>query len=428
MKPDHAYRFCATILFGGLLLALGCGGSSSRSTTSPTPAATSNSFDWGMPFFYGRNVFTSIAGSSATNAPYWAFAQNSTPVSGSNVAPVSVNGGPFASTIGIYPNGAFASVTVCVPGTAACQSIGGILVDTGSYGLRLLSSSAGGALTLTLPQQTASDGNPVVECTQFVDGYIWGPVQTADLEIAGESAQSVPVQVVGDPSFAVVPSGCTSTGGTNESNQSGLGANGILGVGPFSQDCGAACAAGSGSTPQQGTYYDCSSIHGCSAMFESLSAQVQNPVSLFPSDNNGVILEFPSVTGAAASANGFLVFGIGTQSNNAIGAAPVLTINTSGNYVGDFTTQYNGSSLPASFIDSGSNALFFDNASIAECNDLGKHFYCPATPLANQSATQVGANGSNAVVGFTVDNGDVLFSNSSDAAFNGLAGPASTKQ
>jgi hypothetical protein len=427
MKHEHGYRFCATILFGSLLVALGCGGSSSRSTTS-TPTASSNSFDWGMPFFYGRNVFTSIDGSSAPQAPYWAFAQNSTTVAGSNVAPVSVNGGPFASTIGIYPNGAFTSVTVCVPGTATCQTIGGILVDTGSYGLRLLSAAAGGALTMTLPQQAASDGNPVVECTQFVDGYIWGPVQTADLEIAGESAHSVPVQVVGDPSFAVVPKGCTSAGGTNESNQSGLGGNGILGVGPFSQDCGAACAAGSGSTPLEGTYYDCSSTHGCSAMFESLSAQVQNPVSLFPIDNNGVILEFPSVTGAAASANGFLVFGIGTQSNNAIGAAPVLTINTSGNYVGDFTTQYNGSSLPASFIDSGSNALFFDNPSIAECNDLSKQFYCPSTPLTNQSATQVGANGTNVIVGFTIGNADVLFSNSNDAAFNGLAGPASTKQ
>jgi len=427
MKHKDGSRFCATLLFGGLLVALGCGGSSSRLTTS-TPAATSNSFDWGMPFFYGRNVFTSIEGSSATQAPYWAFAQNSTTVFGSNVAPVSVNGGPFASTIGIYPNGAFTSVTVCVPGTATCQSIGGILVDTGSYGLRLLSAAAGGLLTLTLPQQAASDGNPVVEGTQFVDGYIWGPVQTADLEIAGESAHSVPVQIVGDPSFAVVPKGCASAGGANESNQSGLGGNGILGVGPFSQDCGAACAAGSGSTPLEGTYYDCSSTNGCSATFESLSSQVQNPVSLFPIDNNGVILEFPSVTGAAASANGFLVFGIGTQSNDAIGAAPVLTINTSGNYAGDFTTQYNGSSRPASFIDSGSNALFFDNPSIAKCNDLGNHFYCPATPLTNQSATQVGANGTNAAVGFKIGNADVLFSSSSDAAFNGLVGPASTKQ
>ncbi|MGH9530211.1 MAG: DUF3443 family protein [Terriglobales bacterium] len=33
------------------------------------------SFDWGLPFFYGRNVFTSIAGTSAPGGqtPYWAY-------------------------------------------------------------------------------------------------------------------------------------------------------------------------------------------------------------------------------------------------------------------------------------------------------------------------------------------------------------------
>jgi Protein of unknown function (DUF3443) len=112
----------------------------------------------------------------------------------------------------------------------------------------------------------------------------------------------------------------------------------------------------------------------------------------------------------------------------ATGAAPVLTINTRGNYAGDFTNQYNGSSLPASFIDSGSSALFFDNPSIAQCSDLGSHFYCPATPLASRSAILVGANGTDAVVGLTIGNADVLSSNSSDAALSGSAGPASTKQ
>src|SRR5580658_3932989 len=50
-----------------------------------------------------------------------------------------------------YVDGAFTSVTVCVPGsTTSCQTVGGILVDTGSSGLRILSS----ALTISLPQQT----------------------------------------------------------------------------------------------------------------------------------------------------------------------------------------------------------------------------------------------------------------------------------
>ncbi len=52
--------------------------------------------------------------------------------SGGNVAPIAVNGGP----VGNYVDGAFASVTLCVPGTSSCQTIGGVLVDTGSSGLR----------------------------------------------------------------------------------------------------------------------------------------------------------------------------------------------------------------------------------------------------------------------------------------------------
>lgn len=33
------------------------------------------SFDWGLPFFYGRNVFTAIEGKSTPqgSGPYWAF-------------------------------------------------------------------------------------------------------------------------------------------------------------------------------------------------------------------------------------------------------------------------------------------------------------------------------------------------------------------
>ena len=38
--------------------------------------------------------------------------------SGQNVAPIVVNSGPA----GNYSNGAFASVTVCAPGTSTCQT------------------------------------------------------------------------------------------------------------------------------------------------------------------------------------------------------------------------------------------------------------------------------------------------------------------
>ena len=86
-----------------------------------------------------------------------------------NVLPVAVNAGPANN----YLNGLFASVTVCVPGQSNCQTVNGVLVDTGSVGLRVLAS----ALTLSLPPQTATNGGgQVLECAQFQDGFTWGPI------------------------------------------------------------------------------------------------------------------------------------------------------------------------------------------------------------------------------------------------------------
>src|SRR5262245_53022031 len=138
-----------------------------------------------------------------------------------NTQAILVNAGP-AST---YFNGAFTSVTVCVPGTSTCQTIGGVLVDTGSSGLRVLAS----ALTIPLPQQTGGSGVPVAECGQFADGFTWGPVQMADITLAGEQASNTPIQVIGAPAFSSVPSGCSNTG-SPENTLADLGANGILGV------------------------------------------------------------------------------------------------------------------------------------------------------------------------------------------------------
>ena len=170
-------------------------------------------------------------------------------VSASNVQPIVVNSGPA----GNYANGLFTSVTVCVPATSNCQTIDGILVDTGSFGLRLLSSGGGGALTLSLPQQKQSNGT-VGECAPFVSGFTWGSVNTADVMIAGEQASNVPVQVI-DPTFAAVPSGCKSAGVPENDSLQTLGANGILGVGPFASDCGGACGQTGSANP--GMYYSC---------------------------------------------------------------------------------------------------------------------------------------------------------------------------
>ena len=330
---------------------------------------------------------------------------------GSNVQAISVNLGPS----GNYANGAFTSVTVCAPGTSTCQTIGGVLVDTGSSGLRILSS----VLTTTLPQQKAADGNPIVECLPFVSGYTWGPVQTADVQIAGEKASSVPIQVLSDTAFTV-PSACANNGQSLDT-LSALGANGILGVGVFVQDCGGACVAKGPSNPA--LYYECPAS-GCVVVGEALSQQVVNPVAFFSTDNNGVIVELPAVSGPQASVSGSLIFGIGTQSNNGLGGAKIYTVDASANFV----TTYNNQSYNQSFIDSGSNGLYFLTSGITGipvCSDATS-FYCPTTTK-NLSAVNSGSNGgASGTVNFSVANADALFKNNPNAAvFDQLAGPNS---
>ena len=120
-----------------------------------------------------------------------------------NVAPVTVGGGP-ANRINML----FVSVTVCAPGDAAnCQRVDNVLVDTASTGLRIFASQLSSAISL--PQQTDGDGNPVGVCGQFADGIVWGPMKSADVRIAGETAKAVPLQVIADGAFSPVPTSCS---------------------------------------------------------------------------------------------------------------------------------------------------------------------------------------------------------------------------
>jgi hypothetical protein len=236
------------------------------------------------------------------------------------------------------------------------------------------------------------------------------------VKIAGEQASSLPIQIIGSPNFSTIPADCSSQG-QPEDDLAGLGANGLLGLGTSVQDCGADCAT---SGPLSlGTYYTCPSS-GCTDTTEGLAQQVQNPVAAFATDNNGVILELPAVSGAEVSVSGSLIFGIGTQSNNGLGGATVF--GTSSN--GDFNTTFQSTKYP-SFLDSGSNAIYFLNASAAGipvCTNL-TFFYCPSSPQ-NISVVNDGTNGASGSVSFAVSNATTLVSNPDDAAINGLAGPS----
>ena len=361
-------------------------------------------------------VLAGACGSGSSNS---SSSTNNPVTPGANVVPITVNAGPA----GTSTNGLFVSVTVCVPGTSNCQTIDNILVDTGSQGLRLLNS----VLTVPLPNETIG-GNDVAECVQYVDGsFNWGSVRMADVHIGGEQANSIPVQIAGDLAASTVPSNCsvnatTGESGTEVDTVQSLLANGVLGLGPFREDCGTICPSSLSSLPSgvYVPYYTCSANGPCQPAAVTLGQQLQNPVWKFSGDNNGVIIQLPAISDTGApSASGSLVFGIGTQSNNELGSASVVQLDDTGS----FTTTFNNQSYDQSFIDSGSNGLYFPNVTnIATCSS-NADFYCPASTL-TLSATNSGTNGGSNNVTFKVANAQVLFSsnNGSNTALSDLAG------
>ena len=332
-----------------------------------------------------------------------------------NIATLLVDGGPTVNGTSIgYANGVYVTVNVCVPNTTTCATVDHVLVDTGSAGFRVLSSALG---SVALPGQNASDGNPMAECYIAPTGYAWGPVATASVQVSGEIANSIPVEVIAPSNFSAAPASCTgqTTGGAL-STISALKAKGILGIGVFLQDCSSACASGS-----QQTYYSCPSS-GCAPILVPTAQQVTNPVSLFPNDNNGSQIAFPPIAASgSATAQGNLIFGIGTQANNGLNGATVYGVNASG----VFTSTYNNVAYPGA-ISSGANANYFLTTAITgfpACSTPG--YYCPSSQQ-TVSVTNSGTNGTSATLTLTVDNGDSLLS-SGNFALGSLAGTGGTR-
>jgi len=371
----NARRLAALIAGGAAMVAAGCGGGSSSGGgaslgggggTTPTPTPV-------------NNTISIQAGNGGSNQ---------------------------------FFNLLLTAVTVCIPGSSTCQTVPNVLVDTGSTGLRLLSSS----LTISLPTVKDTSGNPLGNCANFAGNtYAWGPVATADVKLAGEVASGTPVQIINAPGFPAAPGDCSSGGANTDANS--LGANGILGVGVTQQDCGGACATATSGVPP--IYFGCPNS-GCKAEAVAVSQQVQNPVGLFPQDNNGVVIQLPLLdAGGDPSVSGTMLFGIGTQTNNPVNGVQVYTTDS----VGNFTVVFKNSNYSGSFIDTGSNGLFFLNANtlgIPTCQ-VNTSFYCPAS-TANYSALVIGTNGTQNTIAFNIANANTLF-NTANAVFNDVGGP-----
>jgi Protein of unknown function (DUF3443) len=336
-------------------------------------------------------------------------------IPGNNVLSITVNGSLCSQSTSVnYPNKPCVSVTICNPGTSVCQTINDILLDTGSFGLRIFKSALNPNISLT--QVLSISGGSLTECSHFGDGSsIWGPVQIASVILGNEPAVDVPIQV-GDSTFASVPASCTASLLTGPADAF---FNGILGVGVFPQDCGPGCADITGNG--LGLYYTCTgSAAGspCSGTWVALTSQVQNPVAHLLVDNNGVIVELPGVSPitGATSAIGSLVLGIGTQANNV--PAAVNTYPTDS--VGEIITTISSSTYSA-IIDTGSNGFFFTPPSaiqLPNCASPNQSWFCPSSPV-TINAINAGASGSpSSPVSFEIGNFSNLVSSNNKVFSN----------
>jgi Protein of unknown function (DUF3443) len=294
---------------------------------------------------------------------------------------------------------AFGQIKVCAPGsTTQCQNIAGLLIDTGSFGLRIFAQ----ALTVHLPVQTAGSDR-IAECAFFGSLTTWGRVATADVTMGGEpTIQNLPVQII-NPNFPAVghrPASCNGGVPLAQSPQQ-ENFNGILGVGMVQYD--------GGST----NYYTCTPTT-CTPTTQPLDLQVQNPVALLPVDNNGVLLNLPlPPTNGAATLTGQLIFGVNTETNNQIpGTFKVYTADANL----QFTTVFQGQAVTG-FIDSGSNGYFYDNPNLPLC-PFDPPWYCPQG-LTGQRASNTGSDGINTGTSqFAIANAEDLFLTGSAAFYD----------
>jgi hypothetical protein len=394
------------------------------------------------PFLLGVMCMLALAGCGGSNS-------TATTATVNNTAALTAGSGLNGLSGGIV-NGLYVTVTVCQHGTTTCATINDVQVDTGSIGLRIVPAALG---SVALTPITVS-GSPLEECIQYGDtSYSWGPLELGDVQIAGEKALNIPVQLLGQGVSAPPPSATQPTAGGasclqstpnsnlpgtppgNEDTVATLGSNGILGIGGFIFDCGSNCTTVAFTAGYP--YYICPN-GTCQAVAVPTSDQAVNPVSQFTSDNNGVMITLPAISSAGAvTVSGTMNFGIATRTDNALGNATIYALDQCGNFP---TVTFNGISYTdtqctnntggmGGFLDTGSNALYVSDANtlktfgVTDCasGTAGFGFYCVSgatATLSNINLIGFGGVGS-ANISLNINNATTLFS-TNNAVFNDL--------
>lgn len=300
-----------------------------------------------------------------------------------------------------YLNQPCVSAKICVPGsTTNCVTVDNLLLDTGSSGLRIFKSALSG-FDANLSSQTTAAGNPMAECVQYGDGSThWGALKTADIILGQRTAPNIAIQVI-DPTYASTPP-CSSACTTGNADQQMTGYSGILGVRLNQFDCGTSCQNASSND-----YYSCPNNTTCTSIAANTSGttalQLSNPVFAFAIDNNGLIIQFPSIPSenGASSLTGKMIFGIGTQTNNTpVSATAIRTFSDGSHY-----TLFNGTKI-GGFLDSGSNNLNLPTGAFTTCTNSST--FCPATSTDLSSAIIDKSSSSQIAFTYSVANAQTL--------------------
>lgn len=345
---------------------------------------------------------------------------NATSIGSGNVAPLVVDGFPCAAggTVGGANNAnvPYTTVKICAPGsTTNCQIIDHVTVDTGSTGLRIAASALSSSLQpgSGLPAVAGSAASTALtECEIYVSSFVYGPVVSADVYIAGKLVKNANMQVFGAPGYSV-PDACSNQGGIETDTTQTFNGNGLIGV--------------SFDLLDQSEYFDCQSSDLTQCAMNNPYQGLPNLVSQFSADNNGVVLSLPAAPAAGSSTPtvGALTFGISTQANNTPAASTLAIANDP--IMGTFAAQVGGTWYSA-YIDSGTFVMFFNDTAdpnLTPCasTDFNAGLYCPAT---TQNIPITFANtGTTTSIGsltYQVGNADVI-NTPTAIVFSNIAGP-----
>jgi len=234
-----------------------------------------------------------------------------------NQMPVSINGSGCHNL-----NVPCTRITLCVPHTTHCQTLSGILVDSGDTGVRISEKS----LHLSLPNVDLN--SPRFECTTYQEHSArWGPVVRATVILAHEPPVTVPVHLYRHTNRDLCGKGMKIPAHPF---------NGSLGVAPLITDCGRECSR----HRRNRRYFTCRHTL-CRETALPLSQQVVCPIVRLPEDNNGFVLSFGNVPkDGTRRVDGTLTLGIGTRENSVPTPKTVTLFHTDPE--GELLTRYHG--------------------------------------------------------------------------------------